>query len=386
MNKNLNNKKVLFVVTEDWYFLSHRLALAKEVQRSGGSVSLACKEGENSLELEQENIKRYPINFNRKSINPFVELRSIIDLWKIITTKFDLIHAVALKPVLYVACASFFKRKCPPIIGTITGLGHAFIAEGFRGILLRHIVKILFRLFIHRKNIFLIVQNIDDYKMLTKLGFACRSQIALVPGSGVDTQIFHPTKEIDDDIPTILLPARMLREKGILEAVAAAEILFKRGLKFRMLLAGPADQGNQSSISEEQLRKWSHADYIQWLGPIPRSQMPEVLAASHVVCLPSYREGVPMALLEAASSGRPIVTCDVPGCREVVIDGRNGFLVPARNSKSLADALENLIVSKKLRMNFGKESRDIAVQKFSKEAINCETLSIYQRVLNDKSA
>jgi glycosyltransferase involved in cell wall biosynthesis len=199
----------------------------------------------------------------------------------------------------------------------------------------------------------------------------------LIPGAGVDTERFSPVEEPVGE-PVILLTARMIRDKGIGELVEASRILKARGCKAHIVLAGMLDNGNPTAISEKEIRGWEQEGLIEWLGP--RTDIPLLLANCNIVCLPSYREGLPLSLIEAASAGRAIVTTNVPGCRDIVKDGWNGILVPARNAEALADALQRLLESPEERRRMGINGREKVLAGFTRESVAKETLKVYERV------
>jgi glycosyltransferase involved in cell wall biosynthesis len=222
------------------------------------------------------------------------------------------------------------------------------------------------------------VQNPDDARMLVEAGVPA-SLIRRIPGAGVDLNLFRPQPE-PAGIPMALFPARLLWDKGAGEFVAAARILRKRNIALRFVLAGEPDSANPSSVSHEQLRAWVLEGVIEHSGWI--QDMPGLLAASHLVCLPSYYgEGIPKSLIEAAAAGRPIVTTDMPGCREVVSDGRNGYLVPPRDAEALANALERLSTNAEMRRRMGSEGRRRAEESFGLEAVIQQTLGLYEEAL-----
>jgi glycosyltransferase involved in cell wall biosynthesis len=224
----------------------------------------------------------------------------------------------------------------------------------------------------------LILQNPDDVRLFVSLGLAREDSIRLIRGSGVDTHRFAPVPE-PDGAPLVILPARMLWDKGVGEFVAAARILRQRGVQARFALVGDTDEENPASISQGQLESWARDGVVEWWGR--RDDMPEVLRRSALVCLPSYREGLPKALLEAASCGRAIVTSDVPGCREIVHHDHNGLLVPAQNADVLADALARMLEQPEERHRMGRNGRELVLGEFSQESVSQATLAVYHELL-----
>ncbi len=262
----------------------------------------------------------------------------------------------------------------------MTGLGYVFSSENIRAKVIRFLISPLLRyIFAGRKTV-TIFQNRDDLKTLDDRNLVKHEQAVFIRGSGVDLDIYVPGED-SKDIPQVILVARMLWDKGVGEFVQAAKLILAKGTSARFILIGDADTENPAAISVEQLKIWQDEKSIEWWGR--RSDVPEILQRSTIACLPSYREGMPKFLLEAASAGLPIVTTDVPGCREVVINDENGYLVPPRNSEALADAIEKLLNDKTLRREMGRKGRVLVEREFGIEKIIEETLSLYQRMLRN---
>lgn len=375
-----NSHKILFLVTEDWYFCSHRLPLAREARRKGFDVVVATRVTSHGKQIEDEGFKLIPIRMARSGKNPLKELLSLLELVRIYKSERpDIVHLVALKPVVYGGIAARLAGV-PRVVAAIAGLGYVFTSRQLKARLLRPVLSTLLRALLNRPNVKVILQNPDDRNLLVAAKVVDQERTVLIRGSGVDLAAFAPTPEYPDP-PVVLLASRMLWDKGVEEFVNAAEILRRRGTEARFILVGDPDSGNPASVPEEQLRSWHKAGVVECWGR--RSDMPEVLAQAHVVCLPSaYGEGVPKVLLEAAASGRPIVTTDTPGCREVVRQGENGLLVPVRSPVELADALQRLIENPELRQKMGARGREIAVNEFALGKVVSETINLYGELLN----
>jgi len=370
---------LLFVVTEDWYFCSHRLQLAVAAQKAGYNVAVVTQETSHGEEIRQAGLRLIPIKFQRSGRNPFSDLLTIRSLIKIYKSEQpDIIHHVSLKPVLYGSIAARITG-IPNVINAMTGLGYVFSSEAFFAKLIRFLISPLLRYIFSAKNTMTIFQNRDDLKTLEDQNLVKHEQAVIIRGSGVDPDIYVPGKD-NMAIPQIILVARMLWDKGVGEFVQAAKLLLAKGTQARFILIGDTDIENPAAISVEQLKTWQDEKSVEWWGR--RSDVPEILQQSTIACLPSYREGMPKFLLEAASAGLPIVTTDVPGCREVVIDGENGYLVPPRNPEALADAIEKLLDDKTLRREMGRKGRALAEREFGIDKIVEETISLYQRILN----
>lgn len=362
-------------MTEDWAFCSHRLVLAREAKRRGFDVVVATRVSRHGKQIEAEGFKLIPIRMERSGRNPLKELLTIWELVRIYKAERpQIVHHVAMKPVLYGSLAAMVT-KVPHVINALIGLGYIFISNKWKAIVLRKFVTHAFRFLLNRANSLLIIQNADDKHLMLQLGVINRVRTILIRGSGADTHVFSPTQELPG-IPTIVLASRMLWDKGVGEFVEAAQLLRNKGVNARFVLVGDADTENPASVLPSQLKAWNSSGVVEWWGW--REDMPEIFAESHIVCLPSYREGLPKVLIEAAASARAIVTTDVPGCREIVLDGKNGFLVPARSVIALADALGKLIKDRDLRGWMGANGRELAISEFSIEKVLSQTLSVYE--------
>lgn len=370
--------KLLFLVTEDWYFCSHRLPLACAARDAGFDVAVATRITAHGERIRSAGLRLIPIALRRSSRNPWSELQAIREIAAIYRReKPDIVHHVAMKPVLYGSLAAKITGV-PHTVNALAGMGYVFTSQNASARLLRPWITLAFRLLL--RNTRVILQNPDDRDSLLSAGILNENQAVLIRGSGVDTDVFRYTPEPDSGTPLIVLPARMLWDKGVGEFVAAAEMLCKEGVAASFVLAGERDADNPAAISLEQLQEWHAAGTVTWLGK--QEDMPALLARSHIVCLPSYREGLPKALLEAASSGRAIVATDVPGCREAVRHGKNGLLVPPRDSAALALALRQLIEDASLRRRYGRNGRAMAEQEFSVDHVSLETLALYRELLS----
>ena len=317
----------------------------------------------------------------RGSFNLFLEVKAFFQLFSVFI-KFSpsIIHAVALKPVIYSSLASkliFLKSR----VFALGGLGFIFSSSKTLARILRPIVAILLKFAFTGKGTRLIIQNKDDSKTLTSLGIVKEDKIELIKGAGVDTEQFSFVEE-KTDIPEVILPARLLWDKGVGEFVEAARLLNKKGVNAIFSLVGEIDPHNPECIPQNKIDEWKQEGVVNILGF--RDDMVNCIQDCSIVCLPSYREGLPKSLLEAASCGRPIVTTDVPGCREIVENNVNGFLVDPKDSKSLADSIKLLVDDLKLREKFGKQSRVVVENTFSSEIINKQTISFYKLLFNKK--
>ena len=374
--------RILFLVTEDWYFWSHRLPIARKVRDAGFKVLVATRINQHKDRIEKEGFKLIPISLERRSKNVVKEILSILEIIKIYRKeKPNIVHHVAIKPVLYGSWAANITR-ISSVINAFTGLGFIFVAQGWKASIIRWFVILAYRLAFFKKNTFAIFQNPEDRKLFIDSGIVKNEKAVLIRGSGVDTLLFTNLPE-SAGIPTIVLVSRMLWDKGVGELVDAARQLHKDGVKCRIALVGNPDPENPVSILENILRDWQAEGVVEWWGY--RDDIPGVLVKSNIVALPSYREGLPKVLLEAASCGRAIVATDVPGCREIVRNNENGLLVHPRDSKSLADALKTLIENPKLRAKMGAKGREIVESEFSEEIVVRQTMELYEKILLAKN-
>ncbi len=375
----MKKQKLLFFVTEDWYFCSHRLPLAIAAKEAGYDVSVVTHVSSHGEQITAAGLTLIPVDLSRRGMNPLAEMRLIGRLISIYRLQHpDIVHHVALKPVLYGTIAAFFA-KVHVVINALAGLGFLFTSPKFKARFLRPAVKQIFRLLLNRQNSRVILQNPDDVATLVAGGVLSQERITLIRGSGVDPRQFIVQPEPDGD-PIVILASRLLWDKGVGEFVAAARQLRSQGIKAKFVLVGDGDPENPAAISDQQLQQWHNDGDIEWWGR--RGNMPEILSGSHIVCLPSYREGLPKVLIEAASCGRPIVTTDAPGCREIVQDGINGFLVPVRDATAVAEALKKLIESPELRRCMGTKGRELVENEFTLEKVNTATLQLYTEMLS----
>jgi len=366
--------KILFVVTEDWYFVSHRLPLAVMAREAGFEVVVATRPGDGLERIEAAGIRFLPLEIDRGGMNPFKDLISVARLARLLRCERpDLVHLVALKPVLLGTLAARLagvKRR----VSAVAGMGFLFTEGGRGGLLMPLVRRLLGR---SLRGGLVIVQNPDDAALLVGLGVPAGS-LRLIRGSGVDLARFRVEPE-PGGAPVVMLPSRMLWDKGVGEFVEAARRLKKQGVEARFVLVGAPDPANPAAVPEDRLEAWQADGLLEWWGY--QERMEAVLPQAHLVCLPSYREGLPKVLLEAMACGRAVVTCDVPGCREAVVHEQNGLLVPSRDPGALADAIGRLLGDASLRCRFGATGREWAERFFSTERVARETLGVYQELL-----
>jgi glycosyltransferase involved in cell wall biosynthesis len=376
--RSVMTKKILFLVTEDWYFVSHRLYLAKAAIASGYRVALLTRVTRHREVIEASGVEIFEWSIKRGSINPLAELRALKGVFAVLRHfRPNLVHAVALKPVLYAAIACRLTGVEARVFA-LGGVGFVFSSQKFLARLLRPLLVLAFRWVLGGEHSRLILQNPDDLKTIVTKKVLDAKHIRLIRGAGVDTEMFSPKGEAHA-VPLVVLPARMLWDKGVGEFVASARVLLAKEIAARFVLVGEPDTHNPECVSVHQIEAWVAEGVVEWWGH--RNDMPDVLNQAAVVCLPSYREGLPKSLLEAASCARPIVAFDVPGCREVAVDGVNGFLVPFNDVGALATALEKLLGDADLRHRMGAVGRELVMREFSQEKVAAETLKIWAEVL-----
>ena len=373
-------RKILFFVTEDWFFCSHFLDRARAARQEGYKVTVVTRGGNHVKTITGEGLRHIPIAVERRNMNPLRDvglLRTLVEIYR--QERPDIAHHVAFKPIIYGSFAAKLARV-PHVINAPVGLGYVFSSTQLKAKLAKPLAMLLYKLWLQPLNGRVILENSDDLCLLSKLRLIDESQTVLIRGAGVDTSRYVPTPEPQGEI-VVIFPARMLWDKGVGEFVDAARQLREQKIAAQLILVGQSDPGNPCSVPVWQLEQWHESGVVAWWGFC--DDMPRVFAESHVVCLPSYREGLPKVLIEAAACGRSIVTTDVPGCREVVQNENNGLLVPARNSTALAAALRRLILSPALRQFLRRRAREIAETEFTVEKVNERTLAVYRELLID---
>ncbi|MBK5197407.1 MAG: glycosyltransferase family 4 protein [Methyloceanibacter sp.] len=365
--------RLLYVVTEDWYFLSHRLPMARAAQEAGYEVHVATRLKDGAASIAKEGFVPHALNWSRGSLSPLGSLSAIWELRRLLRAlKPDILHNVSLKPVLLGTAASL-GLSATAVVNSLTGLGTLFIGEARVSGATRRAVRFALRHLLNRKRSRTVVQNPDDRAFVIALGVP-PSTVMLIPGSGVDTKALTPLPEPPPPV-TAAYVGRMLADKGVLTLIDAFSLLGKRGVTLKLLLAGDCDKENPGSLAPEQLREFASLYGIEWLGHV--ADIRTVWARAHFAVLASRREGLPKSLLEAAACGRAMVATDAPGCREIAIEGETALTVPVDDVGALADAMARLAGDAALRDRFGKAARALVESKFSAEAIGHQTVVLY---------
>lgn len=374
----LAGRHLLFVVNEARFLVSHRLALLEEALRHDMRVSVLCGVDTGEQLLRDRGIAVHPLLLSRSHFYPNREWALYRQLKREYRAlKPDIAHHVTIKPVIYGTRAAL-AAKVPAVVNAVPGMGFVFIRRGTFAEARRRLVYELYRRGLRHPNMRVIFQNNEDLKGFVDNDVVAKEQAVLIRGSGVDLTLY-PQADPDPGPPVFLLLGRMLTHKGVVEFVEAARTLGAEHPDWRFQLVGTVDPGNPSSLSTEQLEAWQDAGVVEWLGY--QADVPALLKQSHVVVLPSYREGLPKTLLEASAAGRAIVATDVPGCREVVRHGMNGLLVPARDSASLTAAMRRLGCSPAERLRMGRAGRVRAEALYRIEDVVQDTFLIYQQLL-----
>ena len=352
--------------------------LAEQACQAGFEVHIATPAFRKDVSAPLRNMHHHVIPITRSDMGPLQELRSVEALIKLYRrVQPDLVHHLRMKPVIYGGVAARYTG-IKAVVNAMTGRGYLFLKRSFKELAFRRFVIEGLRFAFNHKNQVAVFQNHDDQEFCIDLGICRREDSVVIKGAGVSLSACFPVLE-PGGVPVVVLASRMLWDKGVGVFVAAASALRAQGVSARFVLCGETDEGNPTTIPFAQLRQWHDSGVVEWWGFV--SDMQHVFSQAHVVCLPSFAEGMPRVLLEAAAAGRPIVTSDAPGCREIVHHGENGFLVPVQDSSALAQALRMLIEDPGLRRQFGARSRAMAEAEFGQEKIAAETLAVYRKLL-----
>lgn len=381
------DKRIAYVVNTAEFFVSHRLPIAIAALQRGYAVDLftgiaasPARERSAVAELSRVPITHWRVRFTSAGLNPLTEGAGVLELARRLKSRRpDIVHCVTPKGVLYGGIAARLAAV-PAFVAAISGQGYAFTDGNRRSS--RSVARWAYSFgsryaFAHR-NRRVIVQNTEDQRTIVELGLANAMETILIPGSGIDLPRFT-SHAIEGKGPIVLMPARMLRDKGVFEFAEATRILRGRGCTWRFVLAGGADLENPSKVDEAILRQWNRDATPEWLGHV--DDMPPLYAAASIACLPSYREGLPKTLLEGAAAGCAIVTTDVAGCREAILPGVTGDLVPPRDAGALANAIQALIDDPARRERYGRAGRELALLHHGIDHVIAKTLAVYEELL-----
>lgn len=378
----MRRRTILYVATEDWYFVSDTLPLARAARDHGYEVHVATRAGDQFPRISSNGLTFHPLDrISRSQINPLAQAASVAELRRLIgKLRPDLVHNIALKPTLYGLLAARDAARTA-VVNSIMGLGYIFASTNAKARVLRPIIRRVLQATLARERSLTLLQNTDDLAALSAMAPSAAERLRLVKGSGVDIEIYKPTPEPEGP-PVVALAGRLLGDKGLGEFVEAARLLKGEGVNARFVLVGEPDPDNHASISRQQLQAWVSAGLVEHWGF--RTDMAAVHAATTIACLPSYREGLPRILLEAAASARAIVTTDVPGCREVVRPAVNGWLVPPRDPIALAHAVKEAILDPAQRRTYAAAGRRLVEDEFAAPIIIGKTLALYEELLQGR--
>ena len=374
--------RLLFVVNDLGFFLSHRMPVAEAAAGDGWEVHIAAPpDPAAAARLEDAGFRLHRFDLDRHGTNPAAEAASLGALYRLFRRVApDLVHLVTIKPVVYGGVAARLAGV-PAVVSAVSGLGYVFSERSARARAIARAVRPLYRAALGHPRQRVIFQNEHDREALAALGARLGDRSEMIRGSGVCLETFAPAPEPEGPV-TVMLPSRLLREKGVAEFVAAAERLRAEGLEARFVLVGAAPEGNPSRVPDEVLEGWRAAGAVEFWGH--RDDMPKVLAQAHVVVLPSYyREGLPKVLLEAAACARPVITTDWPGCRDALVPGETGLVVPPRDGQALADAIRRLVGDTTARRRMGRAGRALAERAFCVRAVAERHLEIYEALGSD---
>jgi glycosyltransferase involved in cell wall biosynthesis len=374
------DRKLLCVVNEDFAFLLHRLPMARAARQAGFEVHVATHVDKGAEAIEAEGFTLHRIPFRRGRMSPLAAIRTIVALRRVEDKiRPQIIHQTALQCCVYGSIAALGKKI--PIVNAVTGLGYIFTSITWRTRLLKRPIAMLLPRLLNRERSLVLVENPDDQSDLEALGIEPK-RIVLIPGSGVDTDRLQPLPEPEGPI-TIGFAGRLLTDKGIRALVAAHGILRSQGHDINLIIAGNPDPANPASVLPEEAQEWSRRPGITWLGHV--DNIVSLWQRCHIAVLPSHREGLPMSLMEAAACGRAMVATDAPGCRDIVLDGQTGLLVPIEDPPALAGAILRLASSLPLRARYGETARQLVVNKLSAKIIGTAIVQLYDRLLADHS-
>lgn len=368
------------MVNTDWGFLAYRLPIALEAKRLGWQVFVATPDTGDAHLIKKAGLNHITLDMSRKGFNPFEEIITIYEFWKLYRNLSpQIVHHVTVKPIIYGSIVAAFLNRSY-IVNAISGLGYVFTSLP-KNNMVRFITTFLYQIALNKPKSKTIFQNPDDLNPFIQEGMVEKSKTRLILGSGVNCSVFSPAEATSTE-KMVMLPSRMLFDKGIYEFVAAVSILKSDFPDVRFVLVGRADDGNPALIPTKQLRAWEMSGLIEWWGY--KRNMHEVLNMASIVVLPSYREGLPKVLLEAAACNKPIITTNVPGCKEIVRHEVNGLLIPARDEVALAEAIRRLLENPGFAAELGLKGREIVQKEFSEELVVEKTFEVYDLLLAGK--
>ncbi len=370
--------KLLYLVTEDWAFCSHRLPMARAARAAGYEIIVATRVEAHRERIEAEGFRLHALDWRRRGNGPLATLRSVLDIAALYRReKPDLIHHVAMKPVIVGGLAAWLAGRTA-VVNALTGLGYVFIGESPVKLPIRAVIRFVLK----RPGSRLLLQNHDDARFLVSRGFATAEHLTVIRGSGIDIEHYAPLPEPESGPVTVAYVGRMLEDKGIPTLVEAHRRVRERGVDLRLLLVGTPDPENPTTVTEATLRDWTARPGLEWRGAV--ADVRTVWRDAHFAVLPSRREGLPKSLLEAAACARALIATDVPGCREIARAGENALLVPPDDPQALAEALETLATDAALRARFAAVSRALVVSDLAVGPVGTHTVELYRAAMGEQ--
>jgi glycosyltransferase involved in cell wall biosynthesis len=374
------SRTLMFVVNVDWFFLSHRLPIALEALRQGYRVHVAAGLTDKREELQRYGFVVHQLKLDRGNAGLASACHTAFELWSLFrAVRPDVVHLVTIKPVLLGGLMARLAQV-PAVVAAVSGLGFLFVAKGAKAMVRRFFVARLYRLALNHRNQKVIFQNPDDFARLAEFVRFPEGKVEMIRGSGVDLTHFRYTA-LPLGVPVVLLAARLLIDKGVRDFVQAARLLRQQGVLARFCLAGSVDLPNPTSLLDSELALWASEGVVELWGQ--RTDMQRAIESAYLVVLPSYREGLPKVLLEAAASGRAVVTTDAPGCRDAIEPGVTGVLVPVCNAEALADAIRGLLNDPIRCAAMGHAGRALAERAFAVQLVVSNHMRIYQEIAGE---
>lgn len=371
--------KLLILTTQDRFFLSHVLERALFIKDKGWEIIVATEKTSDDYFrcIQQFGFKIYDTQIKRKSVNPFSQLQDIITLSKIYRyEKPDVCWHLGAKYIFWGTMAAKLFIPHVKILNSPIGLGFIYVSKSFKAKLLRPLVTFLYKVLLNPKNSFVIVENHDDIEFFIQINAVRETCVALIPGAGINTKIFTPSRT-KEKICKVVMLSRLIREKGVYEYIQAAKILHNEKVPVQMILVGEPDYGSPSSVTESEYKMLQHSDFIKCLGY--QKDVLGILQSSHVCCLPSYREGLPRALIEATSCGLPVITTDAVGCRDIVLN-KNGLLIKVGDIEDLYQAVRFMVENPDEREKMGANGRRLAMSRFDSQKICAQTYKVLEHL------
>ena len=373
--------KVCFVISEDWYFISHRFDLAKKFIDNNFNVSLISNFSKYQNLIKEAGIKINNINFRRSKINIINDIYNIVKINRIISkNNYRIVHAVGIKPILITSISCLFKKNLS-LVCAFAGMGTLFTSKTILNYIYKFIFIKIIKLISKKKNYYFLVQNFNDKDILIKLLKINQKKVFLVPGSGINTNYysFKFKNNLENKNISILMHSRILIEKGVREFFQVAKILKNKKPNFKFILIGKIDKQNPSALRLNDLLEWNKEPNFKWIDY--KEDIRSYIYQADISCLPSYREGLPKSILEDCSCGTPVICSDIPGCNTVIKNDFNGQLIKIKSVNSLLDAILTLANDNEKRLKYANRSRELIEKSFSIEIIYESMNKVYQKIL-----